>query len=112
MYLEATFRDVREASLRKKAYVRASVISDALGLGLQHIRNSKLMREVIAIGQQNYPELVQSVLVVRAPITMFAFWNYGISWFLPVRAKAKVEIVGTDFDAKLNKVNPPNYNFI
>ncbi len=84
--------------------MRCRVISDARGLGLPHVKHSKIMREVIAIGQQNYPDIVQCVLVVRAPVSMHTFWNFGIKWMLPERVKQKVSIVGNNFDGKLAEV--------
>lgn len=104
MYLEETFHAVREASLRSGSFVRCCVVSDAKGLGLAHVKNSKLMREVVTLGQTYYPELVQSVLVVRAPASMFALWKYGVSWILPTSSKQKISIVGNHFDIELEKV--------
>jgi hypothetical protein len=104
MYLEETFQDVRAASVSQGSYVRAKVVSDASGVGLAHVHHSRFMRDVIKVGQQNYPECVESVLVVRAPRSMHTLWNFGVKWMLPERSKAKVQIAGSHFEAKLTEM--------
>lgn len=80
------------------------MVSDAKGVGLAHIKHSQLMRDVIAIGQKNYPEMVQSVLVVRAPLYMHTLWNFGVKWVLNERVKRKVAIAGKRFEKKMTPV--------
>jgi hypothetical protein len=77
------------------------VVSDAKGVGLAHIKHSQLMRDVIAIGQKNYPELVQTVVVVRAPVYMHTLWNFGVKWVLDERVKRKVTIAGKNFEKRM-----------
>lgn len=104
MYLEETFQDCRRASKQQQAYVRGLVVQDANGVGLPHLKNSGIMREVIKVGQQNYPELIEKVLVVRAPLSMYTLWNFGVKWMLPERVKNKVTIVKSDFEPHLAKM--------
>jgi len=92
---------VREESLRQKAYVRCKVVTDARGVGLGHVKHSRLMRDLVALGQRNYPELVQSVLVVRAPLAMHSLWNFCFRELISERVKAKVQVAGASFDANL-----------
>jgi hypothetical protein len=108
MYLEETFQACREQSLEQNRYMRGRVVTDAAGVGLAHVKHSRLMRDVIAVGQKHYPELVQSVLVVRAPVAMYTLWNFGVKWVLPERSRAKVRIVGHTFEPQLREmmVNP------
>jgi hypothetical protein len=84
-----------------RCYVRCRVVSDAKGVGLAHIKHSQLMRDVIAIGQKNYPELVQTVVVVRAPVYMHTLWNFGVKWVLDERVKRKVTIAGKNFEKRM-----------
>jgi len=104
MYLEETFQACREQSTSQGRYVRGRVVTDAAGVGLAHVKHSRLMRDVVAVGQRNYPELVQSVLVVHAPVAMHTLWNFGIKWVLPERSRAKVRIVGYSFKPQLSEM--------
>ena len=56
------------------------------------------------MGQQNYPECVECVLVVRAPRSMYTLWNLGVKRMLPERSISKVRIAGNDFESQLAEV--------
>lgn len=84
-------------------------IRDMYGLSLEHIgtQGQDIIRTIIAIAQDNYPELLNKVYIVNTPWIFNAFW-WALKVILPARTQAKVFIQSTGYQTDLHKEIHPN----
>jgi len=100
VYLESAFRAVRQASQDQQRFVRAFVVTDASGASTSTITNIGIIKRVSSIGPANYPEVTQSVSIVRGPTIVAKIYGM-VSPLLPEETRSKVDITAGDFKKSL-----------
>uniref|UniRef100_A0A7S3UYH9 CRAL-TRIO domain-containing protein n=1 Tax=Aplanochytrium stocchinoi TaxID=215587 RepID=A0A7S3UYH9_9STRA len=99
VHTENLWRLVRETGDKTKAIS----IVDLDGIGMSAARYVNLIRDVTALSIPNYPEVVEKVVIIRAPTVFYIMWKV-IKPFLPERTKAKVSILGRNFEEELSEL--------
>ncbi|KDD72425.1 hypothetical protein H632_c3363p0, partial [Helicosporidium sp. ATCC 50920] len=97
------------ASLVSGRYCEQSlVIVDLEGMGIATLNHDyrKILGEVMSIDQDNYPELMWKALVVNAPTTFRVLWGM-VKYLIDARTQAKVEVLGADQAAELQRYIAP-----
>lgn len=109
VYLEDAFQCVRAESLRQQRLVRAHVIVDCAGLGMNFATHIGIIKRVAGVGPPNFPEVTQKVSVVRAPRLFAMVWGL-ISPLLPLRTRNKVTVVGhANYLSTLSAIIEPDH---
>ena len=92
----------RAASLRKGKLVRARLIVDCDGLGIENMRYLSILKKIITLGKSYYPEVAATVTVIRAPGFSAFFYNL-LKPLLPKLLQEKIWLLGRDFREGLMK---------
>ena len=96
-HLEDALQTSRALSNKACAQLRCRVIIDLRGLRLRSVlKNIQMVKKMIALGKEFYPEVTASVTLIGAPFGFQTVWK-AISYWLNDTMRAKVQIVGTDF---------------
>ena len=88
--METIFRAVRAGSAATGQFVRARIIVDARNFALSSLLHVGLIKRIMKIGPQVFPEGASKVLIVNAPRLFAAAWS-TVAPFLPQRSRDKVE---------------------
>ena len=80
------------------------VIRDISGVGLDHCseKGREIIKSVVKVGSDNYPELLRKCYLVNCPWVFNALWFF-IKGLLPQTTLQKVSINGHNFQASLEK---------
>lgn len=80
------------------------VIRDISGVGLDHCsdKGREIIKAIIKVGGDNYPELLRKCYLVRCPWLFNALWFF-IKGLLPHTTLAKISINGHNFQASLEE---------
>ena len=89
--MEHIFRTVRCGSAATGRFVRAMVVVDIAGFSLSALRHIGLIKAVMKVGPNVFPEGASKVLLVNAPRIFAAAWAV-VSPLLPQRSRDKVSI--------------------
>ncbi|CAE7757979.1 SFH2 [Symbiodinium microadriaticum] len=83
-------------------------IRDLGGITLDHIgtRGQSISKAVIAISQDNYPELLGKMVMINTPWIFNGFW-WVLKNFLPTRTLEKIVILGGNYQTELFKIVDP-----
>lgn len=99
-HIEDAFQALRSQSIQARHLVRGRFIIDIKGSSLDAVRYLPSLKRATAIGQKYYPEVVNSVTVVRAP-AFAAFLYRLIQLILPRKFQQKMCILGDSFEKGL-----------
>lgn len=99
-HIEDALQAARAASLQQGRLIRARLIIDSKGFGFENVRHLPILRRIIGISRQVFPELSASVTVLRAPRVAVMLYGIVSNW-LPKLLRDKVCILGEDFDEGL-----------
>lgn len=102
VHLEDALQASRAASLRKGKLVRARLIVDCDGLGIENMRYLSILKKIITLGKSYYPEVAATVTVIRAPGFSAFFYNL-LKPLLPKLLQEKIWLLGRDFREGLMK---------
>lgn len=85
----------------------ATVITDAHGLSSRHLWRPglKLFVDMMAIQQDNYPETLERVIIIRAP-SIFPFLFNMVKGVFDARTRAKFDVVSGDWQKRLKEFIP------
>ena len=86
------------------------VIRDLEGIGFEHIgsQGQEILRTVIGLSSDNYPELLSICYVVNSPWIFNTIWWF-IQGLLAPKTVAKISLSGGDFKVKLlENIDPEN----
>jgi len=100
--LEDMLQAAHVMSLKKKRLIHGSTIIDASGLSLSILRYVSEYKPWLDIMNEDYPDLVSSVIVINAPSFFVKIWSV-VSLLIAPTTREKVQIVGTDFQDVLQK---------
>ena len=90
--MEGLFRSVRLGSAATGRFCRALIVVDIAGFGLGALRHIGLIKSIMKVGPNVFPEGASKVLVVNAPRAFAAAWSL-VSPLLPQRSRDKCSIV-------------------
>uniref|UniRef100_A0A7S3M0V6 CRAL-TRIO domain-containing protein n=1 Tax=Spumella elongata TaxID=89044 RepID=A0A7S3M0V6_9STRA len=78
--------------------VNICVVRDLNGVGFAHLsaQGQEIIKAVIAVASDNYPELMRKCFMINAPFLFNAAW-YVIKGFLSPRTLAKVSLMGGNY---------------
>jgi len=78
--------------------VHTVVIRDMIGVGLEHLgtQGQEIIRAIIGISSDNYPELMKKCFMINTPWLFNTLW-YFIKGLLNQRTIDKVTVLGTTF---------------
>lgn len=81
-----------------------TVVRNLDGLGFEHVgpKGLEIMKSIIGISSDNYPEMMKKTYIVNTP------WVFNTTWWfvkglLQARTIAKVEVVGSNYQAVLQQ---------
>lgn len=101
-HLEDILQDSRAASLRSRRLVRARLVVDVEGFGMGNVRYLPVLRRIIKLGQMYFPEVTESVTIVRAPGYIAGIYELVRPW-LAQPIQEKICILGRDFAGGLKR---------
>lgn len=96
-HVEDALQAARAASLQSKRLVRARLVIDVQGFKLANLRHLPILRQLISLGKNYFPEISASVTVVRAPSFVAKVYSIVGPW-LPQLLRDKIRILGEDFE--------------
>jgi hypothetical protein len=78
------------------------------GLGFKHLNRAALdnMKKLLAVGQANYPEMIDKIFVVNAPTVFTTLWTF-VKPMLNARTCSKVVVLGQHSQEKLHEFIDP-----
>lgn len=87
--------------------VHTLIIRDLNGVGFEHIgaRGQEIIRAVINVSSDNYPELMRKCFMINMPWLFNTIWFF-IKGLLAARTVAKVNISGSSYMSELEKDIP------
>ncbi|CAJ1389052.1 unnamed protein product [Effrenium voratum] len=100
--LEDMLHSAHVASVKKQRLVRGSTIIDASGLRLSVIQYIAEYKPWLDIMNNDYPDLVRSVVVLNAPAVFVQIWKV-LSVLISPLTREKVRIVGSDYTQLLQE---------
>jgi len=101
-HFEDALQTGRAASLKARRLVRARVIADAYGFGLENLQYLGVLRRIVSLVEDHFPEITMSVIVVRAPWSVVTLYSIVRPW-LTKHVQEKVYIFGEDFENGLRE---------
>eukprot|EP01032_Pedospumella_encystans_P009881 gene9881-11596_t len=95
---ERTELDTNPNSKPYGVIVNICVVRDLNGVGFAHLsaQGQEIIKAVIAVASDNYPELMRKCFMINAPFLFNAAW-YVIKGFLSPRTLAKVSLMGGNY---------------
>lgn len=102
VHLEDALQSARAASLRAKRLVHARLIIDAMGFTTSNLVYLNVVRRVLVLSQEYYPEVAASITVIRAPAA-FAYLYTGLQMIMNQAMRRKISILGEDFEHGLRR---------
>ena len=78
------------------------VVRDVGKLSYEHVKERELLKTIVVIASQNYPELLRKCFIINAPFIFRSLW-YFLRSLLSETTQAKISILGADFAAELRK---------
>ena len=100
--LEDMLQAAHVMSKKKNRLIHGSTIIDASGISLSILRYVSEYKPWLDIMNEDYPDLVRSVIVINAPSFFVKIWGI-VSLLISPTTREKVQIVGTDFHSVLQK---------
>jgi len=95
-HFEDALQSCRSATRRWKKFVRARVVIDAMGFDLENLRYLQVLRHIMRLVQDHFPEVSASVTVVRAHWSVVALYDILKPW-LTEHVQNKVCFLSDDF---------------
>jgi len=101
-HLEYKRQLVQKLSWEKGYVFRTVRIVDLAGLGSKHLnpRGIKVLRSILGLVQENYPEMVSNVFYVNAPWIFSYIWGMIRPW-INASTLEKINILGADSKEQL-----------
>eukprot|EP00434_Breviolum_minutum_P000361 symbB.v1.2.000304.t1/scaffold6.1/size569917/7 len=96
VHLEDALQASRAASFKTGEMVRARLIVDCEGLGMDNIRYIPILKKIITLGKSYYPEVAETVTVIRAPGFCTMFYNL-VKPLLPKLLQKKIYLLSQNF---------------
>lgn len=94
-HLEDALETCRVTSNQKGTLVRARVVVDLAGLRVSSvIANISLVKRMLGVSKQYFPEVTASVTLINAPFGFQSIWNI-VSLLLNDHMRSKVKILGS-----------------
>ncbi len=90
--MEMIFRSVRAGSAATGKFVRARIVVDLTGFSMSTMRHVMIIKQVMKVGPNVFPEGASKVLIVNAPRVFAAAWRIVSPW-LPQRSRDKCSLV-------------------
>ncbi|CAK8987815.1 unnamed protein product [Durusdinium trenchii] len=100
--LEDMLQAAHVASVKQRRLVSGATIIDATGISLSIVRYISEYTPWLEIMNNDYPDLVRSVIVINAPSFFVKIWSI-VSLLIAPTTREKVQIVGKDFHHVLQK---------
>jgi len=100
VHLEDALQSARAASLREKRLVHARLIIDAAGFSTSNLVYLTVMRRVLVLCQEYYPEVAASITIVRTPWAVEYLYS-AIQLCMNAAMREKIAILGEDFERGL-----------
>jgi hypothetical protein len=77
------------------------------GFGFKHLHRQALgnMQQMLAVGQANYPEMIDKIIVVNSPTMFSALWTV-VRPMLNPRTASKVVVLGSSLDPLYDLIDP------
>eukprot|EP00455_Lapot_gusevi_P014478 TRINITY_DN1722_c0_g1_i13.p1 TRINITY_DN1722_c0_g1~~TRINITY_DN1722_c0_g1_i13.p1 ORF type:complete len:280 (-),score=76.31 TRINITY_DN1722_c0_g1_i13:140-979(-) len=109
-HMEYKYRLVNRLSREQNRLVCSTKLMDLHGLGMKHLKSSciNMLKAIIKVSQDNYPEMLNKLIVVNVP------WFFNVAWkivkpWLNERTLAKIIILGTNYQEELHRyIDPAN----
>lgn len=89
--METIFRSVRLCSAATGRFVRVRIIVDLQGFGMSSLRHAGIIKRVMQVGPNVFPEGASKVFLVNAPRIFAAAWTVIAPW-LPQRSRDKCSV--------------------
>lgn len=100
VHLEDALQSARAASLREKRLVHARLIIDAAGFSTSNLVYLTVLRRVLVLCQEYYPEVAASITIVRTPLAVEYLYS-AIQLCMNAAMREKFAILGEDFERGL-----------
>ncbi|KDO24147.1 hypothetical protein SPRG_10574 [Saprolegnia parasitica CBS 223.65] len=86
-----------------KTMVKSTIIYDLAGIGMHTLKKVvfQFVKEVAVINQDHYPETLNRVFIVNAPLFFYGTWKL-IEVFLNENSRKKISILGKNFKPTLH----------
>jgi len=99
--------DLQSRELGVRIYKSTWVVDLKLvGLAHRHTACREAFEAAAAIDDNQYPEVVEKVLLINAPWVFTALWG-AISWLVPAETKKKIKLFGSDYYSELEGLVHP-----
>eukprot|EP00903_Cladosiphon_okamuranus_P011122 g10498.t1 len=78
--------------------LRNTIIRDLAGFGMEHAGpiGRSLISQVLAVSQDNYPEMMEKCYIINAPWVFYALWK-GLTPLVSANTAKKVQVLKYDF---------------
>eukprot|EP00475_Leptophrys_vorax_P017108 TRINITY_DN2364_c0_g1_i1.p1 TRINITY_DN2364_c0_g1~~TRINITY_DN2364_c0_g1_i1.p1 ORF type:complete len:330 (-),score=102.86 TRINITY_DN2364_c0_g1_i1:109-1098(-) len=106
--LEKKIAQISKLTKENNRFFCTSKVFDLNGLGFKHLHRQALgnMQTMLAVGQANYPEMIDKIFVVNAPSMFSTLWAL-IKPMLNPRTCAKVVVLGSgSYDQLYEYIDP------
>lgn len=99
-HFEDALQSCRSATRERKRLVRARVVVDASNFDLENLRYLQVLRHIMRLVQEHFPEVSATVTVVRAHWSVVALYEILKPW-LTEHVQQKVAFLADDFQEGL-----------
>lgn len=100
VHLEDALQAARAASLQARQLKNGLLVIDASGFSTVNLLYVNVLRRVLVLCQEYYPEVMASIVIVRAPWAFAQFFELMRPWLTPVMRR-KITILAGDFERGL-----------
>ncbi|CAE7426354.1 sec14, partial [Symbiodinium pilosum] len=107
-HFEDALQSGRAASLKAGRLIQARVIIDTSGFSIKNLQHLHILRHIVHLIERHFPEVSQSVTVVRAPWSVVSLYNIVTPWMSELVQK-KVRILGEDFQSAKGHCSAPMF---
>eukprot|EP00904_Undaria_pinnatifida_P007285 jgi/Undpi1/3687/HiC_scaffold_16.g07057.m1 len=78
--------------------LRNTIIRDLAGFGMEHAGpiGRSLISKVLAVSQDNYPEMMEKCYIINAPWVFYALWK-GVTPLVSPNTAGKIQVMNYDF---------------
>jgi hypothetical protein len=78
------------------------VIRDLTGVGIQHLgaKGQEIMKAVISIGSDNYPEMMRKCMMINTPWVFNTIW-YFVKGLIAQKTLEKISVMGSVFQKEI-----------
>lgn len=102
VHCEDVMQAGRAASIQAGALVRGRVVVDASGFVAKHLRHLAVLRRIVQLSSDHFPELLVTLTCVRAPTSVVSLFGLVQPWLKPTTAN-KVRIFAGDFGSEIRQ---------